>query len=97
MNTKAKLTVLAMIAAGLSIATTTNVLVPAFAAPQNGFGQASKDFATSCPPGSVGQHSSSFAGGSREGIGNVAKDLTGGSVSDLGNTLDSLRGSNCSP
>jgi len=86
---KTRLTFLALIVAGLAIATSTHVLVPALAArhdPQNGFGQASKDFATNCPPGSVGKHASSFST-PREGIGNVAKDH-GLSVSDLGKTLD---------
>jgi hypothetical protein len=85
-----------MIAAGLSIATATNVLVPQFAAgqtPQNGFGQASKSFATQCPPGTLGQHSSSFST-PRTGIGNVAKAF-GTSVSGLGNTLDQARNGQC--
>jgi hypothetical protein len=41
--------------------------------PQNGFDEASKDFATNCPPSSVGKHASSFDT-PREDIGNVAKD-----------------------
>jgi hypothetical protein len=89
------LTVLLIIAAALSIATTTNVLVvPQFAAaqtPQNGFGQASKDFATQCPPSILGKHSASFPT-PRTGIGNLAGAGRGGSVSDFGNTLDTLRG-----
>jgi hypothetical protein len=81
----------------LSIATTTNVLVPQFAAgqtPQNGFGQASKSFATQCPPSTLGKHSSSFST-PRTGIGNFAEAGRGGSVSDFGNFLDQARNGQC--
>lgn len=90
MNTTVLAIIVIVAAAGLSVATTTNVLVPAFAAghtPQNGFGKASKDLATNCPPGTYGQHASSFPT-PRSGIGNVAKD-NGLTVSQLGQALDS--------
>jgi hypothetical protein len=95
-NTKIKLSLVALIVAtaGLTIATTVHVLAPAYAqkTPQSGFGQASKAFATS-EPGAVGDHSSSFAGESRLGIGNVAKShdppLT---VGELGCALGTAQG-----
>jgi hypothetical protein len=72
--------------------------------PESGFGQASKDLATSSP-GATGEHSQagSSAVGSppdfnnnvdqpnvpgREGIGNVAKNTGSGSVGQLGCNLD---------
>jgi hypothetical protein len=59
--------------------------------PESGFGQASKNLATSSP-GATGEHASSFAGEPRQGIGNVAQAGRGGSVGELGCTLGQLSG-----
>jgi hypothetical protein len=105
MKSKTAVLVLAAIIATGFLAT--NLLsISAFAQtlPKSGFGQASKDLATSSP-GATGEHSQagSTTVGSppnfdnnvdpagvpgREGIGNVAKNLGIGSVGELGCALD---------
>jgi hypothetical protein len=73
----------------VAITTTTTAAFAQGKLPESGFGKASKDFATS-EPGALGEHSSSFAGESRQGIGNVAGG--GQSVGELGCTLDAAAG-----
>jgi hypothetical protein len=98
--------VLAIVALGATALLATNLSISAFAQklPESGFGQASKDLATSST-GATGEHAraGSSAVGSppdfnnnvdppdvpgREGIGNVAKNTGSGSVGQLGCNLD---------
>jgi hypothetical protein len=89
MESKTMLIILAAIAATGFLAIS-NISISAFAEgklPESGFGQASKDLATSSP-GATGEHASSFPT-PREGIGNVAKD-NGLTVGQLGCALGQL-------
>jgi hypothetical protein len=104
MQSKTAILVIASIIATGFLAT--NLSISAFAQklPESGFGQASKDLATSSP-GATGQHAkagSSTVGNppnfdnnvdptgvpGREGIGNVANNVGVGSVGELGCALD---------
>lgn len=90
---KIKFSLIIVVVTALVFSMSTSMSNNVFAAgnPQNGFGKAASECASSktCPtpsgPGSMGQHASSFSE-PREGIGNVAKDF-GCSVSDLGKLL----------
>jgi hypothetical protein len=103
MNTKIKLTILSIIAAGLSIATTTtNLLLPAFAqsatsSNANHFGQGASQMGQS---GTMGTHASQQTE-PRAGIGNVGNVLCPNSSVKLkpGQTADVLTGGieNCPP
>ena len=89
---KVKFSIVAVIALALAFSVSTSVMNNAFASTEsdesstaNHFGKAASECASSktCPTddedgkGSMGEHSSSFSGEKRSGIGNVGEDIIG--------------------